>query len=164
MLVVFALLAGCGDDSSDFDGDYETVSITKQAGGCDGQGVDEPIPDTSQWFRLDLVETEAGALLAYYVCQDVGACLPDYDLYRSFGKGPDGWLTTVATAIEPGCTLQYRERALSSVDDMTIQIDDRLYREVDPTLSGDACAIAEARMRGTAMPCVEQTISIAEQR
>jgi hypothetical protein len=164
MLGVFVLLAGCGDDSSDFDGAYETVSLTKQVDGCGGQGAEEPIPDTIHWFRLDLVETELGALLAYYACQDLGVCLAEYDLYRSFGKGPDGWLTTVATAIDPGCTLQYRERTLSSIDDTTILIDDRLYREVDPSLSGDACAIEEARMRGTAMPCTEQTLTIAERR
>ncbi len=164
MLAVFALVAGCGDNSSEFGGDYETVRVTRQTDGCGGVGVEEAVPDNLHWFRLDTVDTEAGKLLGYYVCQDLGACLPEYDLYRSFGQGPDGWLTTVATAIDPGCTLQFRERKLSAVDAATIQIDDLLYREVDPSLSGDACAIEEARMRGTSMPCVEEVVYTAEAR
>jgi hypothetical protein len=163
MAVVLAL-AACGTDASGFVGDYETVTIAKQTGGCGGVGDPQPIPDNVHWFRLDDVDTKAGPLVGYYVCQDLGACQADYDLYRSFGKGSDSWLTTVSTAIDPGCTLQYRERTLSRVDDMTIQIDDVLYSDVDPSLTGDACAIAEAKRRGTSMPCVEQTTSLADAR
>lgn len=164
LLGVFALLAGCTDDSSELAGDYETVSVTRQADGCGGARADEAVPDNLRWFRLSLVDTDAGTLLGYYMCFEPGSCSTDYDAYRSFGTGPDGWLTTIATAIEPGCTLQYRERTLASAGDTTIRIDDLLYRDIDPALSGDACSIEEARMRGTAMPCVEETVYLAEIR
>lgn len=135
-----------------------------QTGGCGGVGMQQAITDDVRWFRLADVESDAGQLVGYYACPSLGMCQPDYDLYRSFGKGADGWITTVSTAIDPGCTLQYRERALSRVDDTTIQIDDHLYAETDPSLSGDACSIDEARRRATAMPCTAQTTTLADAR
>lgn len=163
--VVAALaVSACGTDGSGFAGDYEVVSVAKETGACGGVGDPQAIDDSVRWFELADVESSAGPLVGFYVCQGLGECQPDYDLYRSFGQGPDGWVTTVSTAIDPGCTLQYRERALSRVDDTTIQIDDHLYSETDPTLSGDACAIAEAKRRGTTMPCVEQTTTLADER
>jgi hypothetical protein len=163
--VAIAILAsGCGDDPSGFAGDYETVSTSVQSDGCGGVGTPEMVPDSLHWFRLGDVETDTGMLVGYFQCFDAESCSEMYDLYRSFGGGDDGgWLTTVSTAIDPGCTLQYRERILSRVDDMTIEIDDVLYQEVDPSLSGEACAIAEAKRRGTTMPCVKQTVYLADE-
>jgi hypothetical protein len=162
--IVVLALAGCGTDASGFAGDYEAVDIAMQTAGCGGAGDPQPIADDARWFRLADVDTAAGPLVGYYVCQDLGACLPDYDLYRSFGRSADGWVTTISTAIDPGCTLQYRDRVLSRVDDMTIQIDDYLYAETDPSLSGEACSIGEAKRRGTTMPCTAQTTTLADER
>lgn len=159
---IAALLAtGCGDDPSGFAGDYETLSVER--GACGEVGTPEAIPDNAHWFRLADTENDAGALVAYYACFDAETCAEVYDLYRSFGRSADGWLTTVATAIDPGCTLQFRERRLVRIDDATIAIEDVLYRDVDPSLSGDACAIEEARRRGTSMPCVEQVVFVADE-
>ena len=54
-------------------------------------------------------------------------------------------MTTIAIALEPGCTLRYRERTLDRLDDASIVIDDVAYEEIDPALTGDACSISEAR-------------------
>lgn len=113
------------------------------------------------------MDTPAGALVGYFACVDLGACTDVHDLYRSFGKVGARWLTTVSTAIDPGCMLQYRERTLTRVEGAggaTIAIDDWLHQDVDPTLTGEACAIEEARARGTSMPCVTHAVQHAELR
>ena len=77
---------------------------------------------------------------------------------------PRGYVTTLASAIEPPCALGFRRRVLERVDDTTIRIDETLQREVDMSLSGDACSIEEASARRDAMPCVEQSVWTAELR
>ena len=147
-----------------FAGDYETVDVEHQADGCGQPTTPQPIGDDMHWFRLDDVTAATGPLVAYYPCSALGDCVADYDLYRSFGKTGADWMTTISAAFDPGCRLQYRERRLTRVDDTTIETDDLLYAEVDGSLSGDACSIAEAKQRGTSMPCVEETVSLADVR
>ena len=160
--LALALVAGCDDDGSGFTGDYETIEIS--AGACDAPGAAQPIDDDSRWFQLADVTTPSGVLVGYFPCTGPAMCLADHDLYRSFGRDGERWLTTVAFAHEPGCTLRYRERTLHRDDSATIRIEDLAYEEIDPALTGAACAIAEARRRGTAMPCVQRTVLRAETR
>lgn len=155
-------LAGCTDGGSGFTGDYETVAIT--TGACDVAGTPDAIPDSDRWFQLADVDTSTGLLVGYFPCVAPGECLADHDLYRSFGRDGDRWLTTIAIALDPGCTLRFRERTLQRTGDATIQIDDVAYEELDPTLAGDSCTISEAKRRGTAMPCVSRTEIFAESR
>ena len=58
---------------------------------------------------------------------------------------------TVTTAGVPG---PYRDRS----------VDDVAYEELDPSLTGDACSINEARRRGTTMPLSSETELVAEMR
>lgn len=164
LVATVAIVApGCSDDPSGFAGDYETVSTSVQSGSCGGVGTPEMVPDNLHWFRLADVETDKGMLVGYYPCFDAQTCSEMYDLYRSFGGSTEsGWLTTVSTAIDPGCTLQYRERILTRVDDVTIEIDDVVYQDVDPSLSGDACGPPEAKRRGKTMPCIQETVHLAD--
>jgi hypothetical protein len=162
--VLVALSACSGAVDSGFSGDYETVDVSKQVGGCGGAGDPQVVGGDVHWFRLADVDDPAGRLVGYFPCQDLGVCADQYNLYLSFGSTGGAWITTVSTAIDPGCTLQYRERTLTRVDDTTIEIDDVLHQDVDPSLSGDACSIAEAKQRGATMPCVAETISLADER
>jgi len=159
--VPILLVAGC-DDGSGYTGDYELVSIV--SGACEVAGGPQPISDEVRWFQLADVETPSGLLVGYFPCVAPGECRAEHDLYRSFGRDGDRWVTTVAVALDPGCTLRYRERTLGRVDDTTIRIDDIAHEELDPGLSGETCAIEEARRRGTSMPCVERTEQRAEVR
>jgi hypothetical protein len=163
-LAIVILACACTDDGSGFAGDYEMVSWQKQEGACGGTADPQTVPADSMWFRLDDVDLEAGTLVGYYRCFELGACEEVVDLYRSFGVAPEGYVTTVASAIEPPCMLGFRIRLLERVDDTTIRIDETLQREVDMTLSGDACSIEEARARRDSMPCVEQSVWTAELR
>lgn len=163
-LAVLLLACACGDDGSGFAGDYEMVALEKQDGACGGTGEAQTVPADAVWFRLEDVEVEAGPLVAYYRCFELGVCEEVLDLYRSFGVAPDGYVTTLASAIEPPCTLGFRRRVLERVDDTTIRIDETLQREVDMSLSGDACSIEEAGARRDTMPCVEQSVWTAELR
>jgi hypothetical protein len=131
------------------------------AGTCDAPDVAQPIEDTAHWFQLADVDTETGLLVGYFPCTEPGGCLADHDLYRSFGRDGERWLTTIATALDPGCTLRYRERTLVRIDDTTIEIDDVAYEEIDPSAS---CTMLEARRRGTTMPCVSRSVLTAESR
>jgi hypothetical protein len=157
LIVASICLAACTDGSG-FAGDYETVTTTR--GGCDVPGVAEPVIDDAHWFRLGDVEQ----LVGYFPCVAPGECRSEHDLYRSFGHEGEQWITTIAIALEPGCTLRYRERTLDRLDDTSIVIDDVAYEEVDPALSGDACSISEARRRATTMPCVQRVELVAETR
>lgn len=151
-------MVACTEDGSGFTGDYETVSSA--IGACDAPGRAEPVIEDEHWFRLSDVDTGVG----YFPCVAPGECRTEHDLYRSFGRDGDRWVTTIAIALEPGCTLRFRERTLDWLDDDHIVIDDIAYEEVDPSLSGEACAISEARRRGTAMPCVQQIELVGEAR
>lgn len=119
-----------------------------------------PVGDDDHWFRLGDVDE----LVGYYPCVALGDCRAEHDLYRSFGRTDDAWETTIAIALEPGCTLRYRVRTLDWKDDTRIVIDDVAYEEIDPSLSGDACSISEARRRGTSMPLSTETELVAELR
>ncbi len=155
-------LAGCTDGGSGFTGDYETVAIT--TGPCDSAGTPDAIPVSDRWFQLADVDTPTGLLVGYFPCVAPDECLAEHDLYRSFGRDGERWLTTIAFALDPGCTLRFRERTLQRTGDATIQIDDVAYEELDPTLAKDTCTISEAKRRGTAMPCASRTESVAESR
>ena len=148
LIVASICLAGCVDGSG-FAGDYETV--TSSAG---------PVIDDDHWFRLG----DVNELVGYFPCVAPGECRTEHDLYRSFGREDDRWETTIAIALEPGCTLRFRVRTLDWKDDTRIVIEDVAYEEVDPSLTGDACSITEARQRGTSMPLSSETEIVAELR
>jgi hypothetical protein len=148
LILASICLAACTDGSG-FAGDYETV--TSSAGA---------VADDDHWFRLDDTDT----LVAYYPCVAPGECRTEHDLYRSFGWADDRWETTIAIALEPGCTLRFRVRTLDWKSDTRIVIDDVAYEEIDPALTGDACSISEARRRGTSMPLASETELVAEMR
>jgi hypothetical protein len=148
LIVASICLAGCTDGSG-FAGDYETV--TSSAG---------PVIEDEHWFRLADVDD----LVGYFPCVAPGECRTEHDLYRSFGREDGRWETTIAIALEPGCTLRFRVRTLDWKDDASIVIDDVAYEEVDPALTGDACSITEARRRGTSMPLASETELVAEAR
>lgn len=134
--------------------------MSSTTGACDAPGTVQPVIDDDHWFRL----ADVGVLVGYFPCVAPGDCRTEHDLYRSFGNDGERWVTTIAIALEPGCTLRFRERTLDRLDATSIVIDDVAYEEIDPTLSGDACAISEARRRGTSMPCVQRTELVAETR
>lgn len=162
-IAILLLASACdGIEPSGFAGDYQTVSLAQ--GDCITMGAFQPVPETDTWFRLDDTEIETGPLVAYYPCHELGACNSVIDLYRSFGEAAEGWLTTVASAIQPPCMLGFRKRVLSRADAMTITIVETLQQEVDDTLSGAACSLDEARARRDTMPCVERTVWSAELR
>jgi hypothetical protein len=165
-IAVLVLLSACGDNlvESGFAGDYQMVGWLQQTGGCDDAGIAQPIPETDTWFRLADQELEAGLLVGYFPCHELGSCNSVVDLYRSFGESPQGWLTVISSAIQPPCTLGYRRRTLTRVDAMTIEIDDTLQQAVDDTISGAACSLAEARARRESLPCVEHSVWAAELR
>lgn len=165
-IAILALASACGDNANEsgYAGDYQMVSLRTQQGSCGGAGEPAAVPDTDAWFRLVDQDGATGPLIAYYPCHELGACSTVLDLYRSFGAAPDGWLTVVASAIQPPCMLGYRRRVLSRIDEMTITIDDTLAQQVDDTLSGDACSLDEARARQDVMPCVAESVWTAELR
>lgn len=165
--VVLALVSACAD-ASGYAGDYESVQFAREQAGCTGALQDEPVPANDRYFRLGDVEVDGGMLVAYYACTAVDQCDDLYDLTRSFGAAKDGdteWAGYLATAI-PGatCTLTYRVRRLSRAGDGRLHVDTEVFRDTDDTLMGAACDRAVASERGAAMPCIEQSQLVAEDR
>jgi hypothetical protein len=152
MKAAFVLTLMACDAGSGFEGTYETISIAR--GACDATPASDAIAPSDQFFKL----ADTDELVAYYACTDVASCDDLYDLTRSFGE--PRWTGTLATAI-PGatCALTYRVRVLTREDD-GIHIATRTYR----TMEDAPCTSDEARLRGTSMPCVEQSLQIAKER
>jgi hypothetical protein len=163
-IIAVTLAAACGSSGSGFAGDYEAVELTTQHGGCGERTADTSAHDL---FRLDDVDTANGALIGYYPCAAIGTCDELYDLSLSFGRAkddPDGWAGYVSTAIPTTpCQLSYRVRTLSA-DDRGIAITEQVFRDTDPALTGAACNSAAASARGDGMPCVDDSLTIAEDR
>jgi hypothetical protein len=159
-----ALLAiGCSSEAPPsqpyaYNGQYELVAVQNQSDGCDGELQDAPIPDEHRWFRLESLEVQTGPLIAWYACIDPGRCSSAYDLYYSFGTGPDGWSTRIYAAVNPPCQLSYQLRVLSPVDASTIKIEALTRREIQESVASEACDYSLAKSRGSDMPCVAREI------
>ncbi len=163
LVLVIALVGAC-DDGSGFAGDYESVAFARGMGSCGGERTAEPVPGNDLFFRL----ADVDMLVAYFPCTAVGTCDDLHDLTRSFGAAKDGdtaWAGYLATAI-PGttCTLTYRVRRLSRDGDGHVVITTETFRDTDDTLTGSACDQQAAADRGTAMPCIEDSELVAEDR
>jgi hypothetical protein len=161
-----SLVAACAD-SSGFAGDYEATALDREAGGCEGELVGEPVPARDGVFQLADEDTPNGLLVAYYACAELGRCDDLYDLARSFGreKGTDdGWAGYLSSAIpSTPCVLTHRIRRLSHTAGGVL-IDEQMYRMTDDQLAGSACNDAVASERGPTMPCVEHSQLLAEPR
>lgn len=167
MILALALACGCTSEGSGFAGDYETVAFMRQQGGCRGVQSVEPIAPRDLHFRLGDVDTETGALVGYFPCTAPGSCDPIFDLVRSFGAAkddPEGWAGYVTSAIPASpCVLGYRVRRLSAMPG-GIAIDETSYRETDASVPAAECVAATAAARADAMPCVEESRLVAEER
>ncbi len=164
-----AALASACDDGSGFGGDYEVVSIQDEVGSCGGTKMDEPVLPDDQFFRLADVDTSNGMLVAYYACVALANCTELYDITLSFGRAkedPDGWAGYISSAIPSSttCLLGYHVRRLTRGADDKLHIDEQVFRMTDDTLVGADCNFKAAAERGTSMPCVEESATIAEDR
>ena len=165
-ILSLALACGCTSGSG-FAGDYASVAFVRQQGGCGGVQSVEPIDPTDAYFRLDDVDTATGPLVGYFACQAPGNCDDIYDLTRSFGAAKDDadhWAGYVTTAIPANpCVLGYRVRRLSTMNG-GVAIDETVYRESDASVPTGECVAATAAARADAMPCVEESRLVAEER
>lgn len=160
-LLMILLACGGSESAADFDGDYELVE--QLSGPCDGPLEPVPIEPTDQFFRFSAEPFADGTLVAYYSCAAPGDCNDTFDLFRSFGRTDGVWVTTVATAVAPGCLLRFRRRELTATDDGVLIID-TVHEALDESLPDDECVQATARARGESMPCVSTTELVAERR
>ena len=155
-MAIIGYACGGEDTAERLEGDYE-VTDEARAGDCESPLDPVDVEPTERYFHLEhMVLDDGGALLAYYPCAGPGECNDVHDLFRSFGRVDGQWVTTVATAIAPGCLLRFRRRVLEGTGDGVLIVD-RAYEQLDDTIDDAACVQALARERGDSMPCVEVT-------
>jgi hypothetical protein len=158
------VLAACAPDPSPLAGAWEVTSLEVERP-CGAAAEPAEIDPHDRHLRL-AEETLFGApLLAYYECDETGACSDVLSLVRSAAPdGADGWRSALASASGDPCALGYRVRRFSLESDDTLVITVAEHREEAPDLTGAACESRAAAERGETMPCVARSTWRAQRR